>query len=169
MQIISNSIKGIYRDFLKGEDGAIMHDSGWVSNAIVDRCRILLAGFMKNEISNGIQYLAVGQGLEQWDTTGAPAPNPATTIDLENQFTPTIPVTELDLAFLDENEAEVAGPTNRIANYRHPGAKLSGANPARKHISVAGIWTVWSIRWYRLYDRRHPSSGYSQRCLFDLD
>jgi len=113
MENISN-IRGIYRDILKGDDGIIMHDSGWVSNAIVDRCRILLAGFMRNESSNGIQYLAVGEGLEQWDTTGAPAPNPGSTTDLENRFTPTIPVQDLVLAYLDPNEDEVAGPTHRL-------------------------------------------------------
>ncbi|MCZ6673542.1 MAG: hypothetical protein O7C75_11470 [Verrucomicrobia bacterium] len=113
MQKISN-IRGIYRDILKGKEGDTRYDSGWVSNAIVDKCRVLLAGFMKNESSNGIQYLAVGKGLEQWDTTGAPAPDPVNITALENKFMPTIPVSELQLAYLDENEAEVAGPTHRL-------------------------------------------------------
>jgi hypothetical protein len=114
MERIGTSIKGIYRDILKGSDKQTVYDSGWVSNTIVDRCRILLAGFMKNEPSDGIQYLAVGQGLETWDTDGAPAPNPTTTTDLVNQYAPPIPVSELDLVYLDEDDSVVTGPTSRL-------------------------------------------------------
>ena len=115
MEVIGNSIKGIYRDILKGKDGDIAYDSGWVSNTIVDRCRMLLAGFVKNDPSDaaGIQFLAVGQGLEVWDTTGAPLPAPAT-IDLENRYEPPIIVAELDMVYLDGDDSVVAGPTNRL-------------------------------------------------------
>jgi len=111
------SIKGIYRDILKGPHGDIIYDSGWTSNAIVDRCRILMTGFMKNDPAvpiEGIEYLAVGQGLKAWDTTGAPAPDPAAMTDLVNRYTPTIPLADLDLAYLDGNEFEDPGPTSRL-------------------------------------------------------
>ena len=55
MERIGASLKGIYRDILKGADNRIIHDSGWVSNTIVDNCRVLLAGFMKSEPTDGIQ------------------------------------------------------------------------------------------------------------------
>lgn len=113
MANIGAAMKGIYRDTLKGADDTILHDSHWVSNTIVDRGRILLAGFMKNETSNGIQYLAVGQGLEAWDATGAPATEPGTT-DLANRHDPPLDVAELDVVYLDDNDAVVDGPTNRL-------------------------------------------------------
>jgi hypothetical protein len=106
-------IKGIYRDMLLGEDSKLIYNTGWVSNTIMNRCRILLAGFMKNDPSNGIQYLAVGSGSEEWDNTGAPAPDPAAE-DLVTRFTPTIPYANLALVYLDENDSEVTGPTNRL-------------------------------------------------------
>src|SRR6266508_2103197 len=111
--VIGTPIQGIYRDILKGPGGRIIEDHGWASNTIVTRCRVLLAGFMKNEPSEGIQYMAVGQGLEAWDGGGAPALDPATTTDLVNRFTPTIPVANLALAYLDAADTEVAQPTSR--------------------------------------------------------
>lgn len=60
----------------------------------------------------------MGQGLETWDTTEAPDPDPATTTDLENRYTPTIPDlasgSDLALVYLDENDAVVDGPTSRL-------------------------------------------------------
>ena len=114
MEITDNSIKGIYHDILKGADDNIIYYSGWRSNTIVHRCRMLFAGFMKNDASSGIQFLAVGQGLKEWDGTGAPEPAPATTTDLFNGYSPPIPVSDLDLVYLDENDAVVIGPTNRL-------------------------------------------------------
>lgn len=114
MEIIGNSITGIYRDILKGQNGNIIYDSGWISNTIVDRCRMLLAGFMKNEPTNGIQYLAVGQGKKEWDTDGAPVPDPLITADLVDRYSPPIYLSELSLVYLDENDAEVPGPTSRL-------------------------------------------------------
>ncbi len=108
------SIKGIYRDLLKEANGQVLYDSGWVPNTIVERCRILLAGFMKNEPSNGIQFLAVGRGLNAWDISGAPAPDTKTTTDLVTRFEPTIAVAELGLVYLDEGANAVGGPTNRL-------------------------------------------------------
>jgi len=113
MTMIGNSIKGIYRDLLKGPNDDIIYDSGWVSNRIVDRCRKLLAGFMKNDQPKGIQFLAVGQGKKEWDTSGAPPPNSSVTKLMDpNPFT--IDVKNLSLVYLKENDEEVKGPTNRL-------------------------------------------------------
>lgn len=114
MQIIGDSIKGVYHDILKGPNNNIIYDSGWVSNTIVDRCRMLLAAFMKNDPSDGIQYLYVGKGLETWDTDGAPASDPATTTGLVSPYSEPIMVSDLELVYLDENDAEEAGPTTRL-------------------------------------------------------
>jgi hypothetical protein len=61
-------IEGIYRDRLVGPNNEVLLDSGWKSNMIVLRCRVLLAGFMKNEASaHGIQSLKFGKGDAAWD------------------------------------------------------------------------------------------------------
>jgi len=44
-----NLVEGVYRDRLIGPNNQVLLDSGWKSNMIVLRCRVLLAGFMKNE------------------------------------------------------------------------------------------------------------------------
>ncbi len=113
MEQIGNSIKGIYRDILTGSDNTVIYDSGWKNNIIVDRCRILLSAFMKNEQTGGIQSLKAGKGDPQWDTSGAPAP----TADLTG-LTDTSPYVvdagDLQIEYLDENDEVVPGPTNRL-------------------------------------------------------
>ncbi len=114
MDEICSSIKGIYRDVLRDRDDNIIFDSGWVSNLIVDRCRILLAAFMKNDGSNGIQCIKVGRGDADWDVNGAPPPD-KTIIGLVDQVHPcTINVGDLELVYLNEQDAEVRGPTPRL-------------------------------------------------------
>jgi len=116
MEIIGISIRGIYRDILKGPNDNIIYDSGWVSNTIVDNCRNLLAGFMKNDPSEsieGIRYLAVGKGLEEWDSSGALPPD-SSVIQLVDPNPFIIDVKNLSLVYLKENDEEVKGPTNRL-------------------------------------------------------
>lgn len=63
MEYVGTSIKGIYRDVLLDADGQPIRDSRWVSNTVVTRCRVLLAGFMKSDNTAGIHHLAVvGRG-----------------------------------------------------------------------------------------------------------
>lgn len=112
MEIIGSTIQGMYRDILKDSDHGVIYDSGWHSNTIVDRCRILLAGFMRSDSSSGIQYLAVGRGEEAWDDDGI-SDIPSTTIALVNQAADP-PVADLDFVYLNEADNAVAGPTQRI-------------------------------------------------------
>ncbi|NIM12827.1 MAG: hypothetical protein GTO45_08940 [Candidatus Aminicenantes bacterium] len=110
------SIRGIYRDVLKDQNSNVIFDSGWVSNLIVDRCRILLAAFMKNDQNKqtwGISCLKVGQGDEDWDNKGTESPN----VLLEGLVDPApfiIDVADLDIVYLNETNAEVTEPTCRI-------------------------------------------------------
>jgi hypothetical protein len=113
MEKVGVFLKGMYRDILTAGDGRVLYDSGWASNTIVDRCRILLAGFMKNESSSGIQFLAVGQGSVDWDADGLPTPD-TTSTDLVTRYNPTIPVNRLSLAYLNEKGEVVVNPTNRL-------------------------------------------------------
>lgn len=110
----SARIKGIYHDVLYDSEGRILEDRGLRSNTILDGCRLLLSGFMKNETTGGITGLAVGQGDAAWDTTGAPAPNPATTTGLVNRYNPVIPFSALDVVYLDQNDQVVVGPSTRL-------------------------------------------------------
>lgn len=113
MENVCGQLKGIYRDILKGKNGNVLHDSGWESNTIVDRCRILIAGFMRNDSSDGIHHLAFGQGLEAWDDSGPPASNPAATALVTPYATP-IPFANLTISYLDESNHEVSVPTSSL-------------------------------------------------------
>lgn len=113
MEYLGNQLKGIYRDILRGENGKVLHDSGWVSNTIVERCRILLAGFMRNDSTDGIHHLAFGQGLEAWDDNGPPDSDPAAT-GLVTPYNPAIAFANLTITYLDEANHEVSVPTSRL-------------------------------------------------------
>jgi hypothetical protein len=108
------SLYGIYRDILIEADGSIQEERGWLHNTIVDRCRVLLAGFVANETTAGIRYLAVGRGLAEWDTEGIPASDPATTIVLQDRSPVRIPVADLDIVYLDASDEVIAQPSNRV-------------------------------------------------------
>ena len=73
MEVAGFSMLGVYRDILMDGAERRVHDSGWRKNTIVDRGRQLLAGFIKNGPSDGLQFLAVGQGSSYWDAEGPPA------------------------------------------------------------------------------------------------
>jgi len=107
-------IKGIYRDRLLDAGGQLVFDSEWKKNLIVTNCRVLLAGFMRNEVSvRGIRNLQVGQGDPSWDTTPPPAP-PVTSNALVDNAPFVIPVANLNLQYLNDSDAIVPGPTSRI-------------------------------------------------------
>lgn len=113
MDIIGSSIKGVYRDILKGSNHKNIYDSGWISNRIVDRCRMLLSAFMKNDQPKGIRYLALGKGLEEWDTKGIEPPASSIT-HLMDPSPYKIQVEELNVVYLNEYDEEIDEPTNRV-------------------------------------------------------
>ena len=107
-------VKGIYRDRLLDTGRQPVFDSEWKSNLIVTNCRVLLAGFMRNEGSaRGIRSLHVGQGDPNWDTTPPPAP-PTSSNQLVDTTPFIIPVANLTLQYLNDSDAIVPGPTSRI-------------------------------------------------------
>ena len=107
-------MKGIYRDILKEPGKGTVFDSGWNSNTIVDRCRMLMAGFISQDTSAGVQHLAVGQGDAVWDNDGIPETDPQTTTTLFNAYTPPILHLDLDFTYLDTADNPTAGPTSRL-------------------------------------------------------
>jgi hypothetical protein len=106
--------KGIYHDSLISSAGEATH-FGWRSNVIVDRCRELIASFMKGDGPAGVQFLAVGRGDSNWDTAPPPSPSPSTQqlVDaapiLFNAGTPA-----LAMEFLGADGNPAPGPTSRI-------------------------------------------------------
>jgi hypothetical protein len=109
------TIEGIYRDLLILPGGTVVSDSGWRKNAIVLSCRILLAGFMKNDATAlGIRSLQVGRGDASWDTAPPPAPDPNATTTLTDATPFAIAVGALVLEYLNAADTVVATPTNRL-------------------------------------------------------
>lgn len=92
---------GIYRDVLRDQRGAVVHDSGWKRNRIVTSFRVLLAAFVRNDGSEdkqGIVHMAVGQGEESWDQ-GVDAPEETMTA-LVTPHSP--PIEDLEIEYLDD-------------------------------------------------------------------
>lgn len=110
---------GKYHDRIITRQGQ-MKDFGWSSNIIVDRCRYLLASFMKNERTNGnqlkavgIRLLVLGRGEENWDTQPPPQPLP-TIQQLIDPDPITIDINPLQIIYLDVDGNQTIGPTHRI-------------------------------------------------------
>lgn len=110
----SFTIKGVYRDRLRGAQGSLISDSGWRPNMIVLRCRTLLSGFLKNDAALGIQALQVGRGDPSWDTTPPAPPDPNTLNTLTDTAFFEIPVGQLTLQYLDASDNVIATPSNRL-------------------------------------------------------
>lgn len=156
MEIIGASIKGMYRDILKGPDSNLIYDSGWRTNTILLRCHIMLAGLMSNAPSNGIEFLAVGQGEESWDTEGIPPVEPDA-VNLVSRFPD--PVTDLELVYLDETYEVVDGPTSRLQvtatlepGYPPPVSRVLSTYPLREF----GLFGHLNETEYMINNIRHP-------------
>jgi hypothetical protein len=93
--------------------GGEVVECGWRSNIVVDRCRMLLAAFMRRDgAAAGIQALAVGRGDPSWDTA-LPPPTPGIE-QLVDTSPVTIPIGTGDLSYLDAAGNPTAGPTPRL-------------------------------------------------------
>jgi hypothetical protein len=107
------TIDGCYRDRLVDASGRQISSSDWRHNIIVAPCRVLLAGFMRNDGALGIRALQVGRGDPVWDANGAPAPDPNTT-RLVDPTPFSIPAANLTFEYLNDSDAVVVNATNRI-------------------------------------------------------
>ncbi len=104
--------EGKYCDRLIRVSGAVV-ECGWRSNIVVDRCRRLLAAFMKGDSAAlGIQSLAIGRGDAAWDSTPvAPTPGIEQLVDTAPV---TIPIAAAAMSYLDAAGAVTTGPTQRL-------------------------------------------------------
>jgi hypothetical protein len=103
---------GKYHDRLIRAGGEVV-ECAWRSNIVVDRCRLLLAAFMKGDAAAlGIQSLTIGRGDAAWDSAPvAPTPGIEQLVDT----TPvTIPIAAGDMRYLDTTGSVTPGPTQRL-------------------------------------------------------
>ncbi|MBU0966263.1 MAG: hypothetical protein KKA54_07775 [Proteobacteria bacterium] len=105
-------LKGYYNDRLIDAHARVRLDRGWRANLIVEGCNRLLAALMKGPPGlGGILYLAVGEGLKEWDAT-LPLPQPATT-RLSTEILRR-PIAAEDIIFLDSAGQSSTTPTGRL-------------------------------------------------------
>jgi hypothetical protein len=107
-------LKGIYYDRIITAGGKII-GSGWHSNIIVDRCRMLLAAFITRDKlrAKGVKFLFIGKGDESWDIK--PPPPPLRSVEQLVDINPfKIPVKRKMIKYLDAAGNPTEGPTHRI-------------------------------------------------------
>lgn len=104
--------RGAYRDRIISAGGRV-EDRGWCDNLIVDRCRFLIASFLRGDRSRGIQRLLIGRGLPEWDTS-PPDPAPRSTEWLVDTRPFRVRLAPEQIDYLDATGAPSTGPTNRL-------------------------------------------------------
>ncbi|SCY82404.1 hypothetical protein [Desulfoluna spongiiphila] len=157
MEQLGGQLKGIYRDILKDGRGHILSDSGWSSNTIVHRCRILLAGFIKGDASGGIHHLSFGMGRDSWDHDGPPPPDPSAT-DLIAPYPRPMPLDTLGLTYLDDDNNEVSTPTSRlqITAILEPGYPDPTTPAATYPLREFGLFGTFDGAYFMINSIRHP-------------
>ncbi|MGD9157554.1 MAG: hypothetical protein PVG39_04040 [Desulfobacteraceae bacterium] len=149
-------LKGVYQDRLINRKGEII-DSGWRSNIIVDRCRFLLAAFMKGDASSGIQSIKIGKGLEVWDST-PPGPPARTTELLTDPGPVDIPISPRQVEYLDAADNMTAGPTHRlrISISLEPGTPSIASGETSYPMREFGLFGLFGTEKYMIDYVRHP-------------
>lgn len=110
MEQVNSPIKGTYRDIVRGPDGAVIYDSGWQSNKIVDSCHTLLAALVKGESAKLL--LKIGSGDNTWEGGNPPEPPNAAT-DLVTPYEQP-PLDKLETSYLETSGAATNTPKNRM-------------------------------------------------------
>ena len=148
--------KGIYHDRMISAKGQII-DFGWHSNIIVDRCRYLLAAFMKDDPSNGIQVLKIGRGQGSWDDE-APDPSVKTIENLTDSSPIDIPISADKIEYLDSAGDPTTGPTNRlkITITLNPGTPPIEGGETTYPLREFGLFGQFSSQEYMVDYVRHP-------------
>lgn len=148
--------KGVYRDRIITLDGRIT-DRGWRSNIIVDRCRRLLAAFMKGDSTMGIQFLALGKGDASWDivTPALPAPGIQT---LTDPHFVRVPVTAGQLEYLDAMGVPAGSATNciQVTVSLGPGTPPAEGGGASYPLREFGLFGKLGDEEYMIDYVRHP-------------
>lgn len=106
--------QGIYHDLLLRGDGT-RRDLGWRGNRVVDRCRILLAAFLRGDsrAAPGVQMIALGRGEVAWDSS-PPEPPPRSAQALVDTAPVAIAAADLTLEYLDVTGTPAADASQRL-------------------------------------------------------
>jgi hypothetical protein len=159
---MSELIKGIYRDCLHDAEGGRLFDSGWRSNMIVMRCRVLIAGLLKddaNESPLGIQSLKLGRGNSAWDAVPPASADPNTMTQLVDATPYVIPRNALTLRYLNASNEISNTPTNRleIIATLGPGEPVPGPSvPSPYPLREFGLFGRLNNTDYMIDYIRHP-------------
>lgn len=126
----ARAVKGRYRDevYRRREDGVevLVRATDLLPNLIVGTLPVLLSGLMANEhtFAGGILCHAIGEGLPEWDTGGAPVPDfDQTRLAAEHFRKPPDSIT-----YLDEEGQPVDGVTATLLMKTTYDYDDSGAN-----------------------------------------
>ena len=151
-------MKGSYRDQLL-RHRRITVAGGWRPNIIVNRCRDLLAAFMKGDSALGIQLLSVGQGDSAWDTQPPPPPaaNMQSLVDA-SPFTILSTDAAFSVEYLDISDAPSPSPTNRleITVTLAPGSPPIGSGESSYALREFGLFGTVASSNYMIDYVRHP-------------
>lgn len=110
---LAAGLSGRWRDVIRNRSGTVIRQTEVRPNTIVVDCRRILASFMAGASTLGIQGMLFGSGLAAWDSGGPPAATPTQTALADpNPFL--VPAANLQIDFVDDVGAVVAGPTNRL-------------------------------------------------------
>jgi hypothetical protein len=102
---------GMYRDRLITASRVVI-DRGWHSNVIVDRARLLIAGFMRGDAAAGIRRLLIGRGDAGWDTS--PEGPARTAQELVDPAPFELTLASPAIAYVNAAGDVTQGPTNRL-------------------------------------------------------
>ena len=158
---MSELIKGIYRDRLLDAGGGGLFDSGWRSNMIVMRARVLIAGLLKDDQDEsplGIQSLKLGRGLASWDNSPPASPDPETMTQLVDQTPYVIPRSSLVLRYLTKSNEISNAPTNRLEVIATlgPGEPSGQGVPSPYPLREFGLFGKLNNTDYMIDYIRHP-------------
>lgn len=148
--------KGIYHDRWTSPGGTAV-DLGWRSNIVVDRCRFLLAAFMKGDPSSGIQVLKVGRGEESWDVDSPDMPI-RTIEQLVDQSPIAIPIRSSQIEYLNAAGNPTEGPTHhlRVSVILAPGTPSIESGETSYPLREFGLFGRFDTQEYMIDYVRHP-------------
>ena len=170
MEFPGGGLRGEYRDVLRDEHGRVILDTGWQSNMIVRGCRIMLAGFMKQQGCHckegehseleigGIRHMRIGQGSPGWDQLPAPPLPDEYQENLVKKAPDEIKIDDQDMAYLSEGEQPTEEPSpllqiTLILGTDYPKQiREGGWYPLREF----GLFGVMAGKEYMINCVRHP-------------
>lgn len=140
-------IKGCYCDVLTDSHSRVQR--GWHSNLIVRNCNLLLAALMKNDKNmQGILYLAIGEGEEDWDSS---RPIPLLTTSKLAKEVARMEITENQVVYLDNLDK----PIETISNHLEITIKFMGED-----FTSNGFQTVREFGLFGGDANEEPNSGF---------